>query len=297
MKNILFVCSGNTCRSPMAEGIFNKVAKEKGLPFFATSCGCATYGGDKASENSIKVCKETGVDLNAHISRGLTVGAVENAYRIYPLSDSHFRVLKQYFQWKNGIENSLDISDPYGEDEKIYENCRDEIKGKIDAIFEELLSEKSDGNSNENQVSFAGKNDIKSLVDLGKKYFSDFWDEDTLKNYCENPLLIFLKSYNKKGEISGYICGRYIFETAEIDRIVVDEKFRGKGVATSLMNEFENILKAKDIFEILLEVRASNIPAQKLYEKCGFEKISERKDYYQNPTEDAVIMKKIIDKR
>ncbi len=292
MKNILFVCSGNTCRSPMAEGIFNKVAKEKGLPFFATSCGCATYGGDKASVNSITVCKEVDVDLNTHISRGLRAESIENAYKIYPLADSHFHILKQYFKDKDGIENSLNISDPYGGDEEIYRNCRDEIKNKIDEIFDELLSE----NCEENFISFASKNDVKSLVDLGEKYFSDFWDEDTLENYCENPLSIFLKSYNKNGELLGYICGRYIFETAEIDRIVVDKKFRGKGIAKSLINEFENLAKAKGVFEILLEVRASNIPAISLYEKCGFEKISDRKDYYQNPTEDAVIMKKIIDK-
>ncbi len=290
MKNILFVCSGNTCRSPMAQGIFNKIAKEKGLPFFATSCGCATYGGDKASANSVKVCKEIEVDLNAHISRGLTVEAVENAYKIYPLSDSHFHVLKQYFKNKNGIENSLDIFDPFGGDEDVYKKCREEIEEKIDEIFNELLSE----NYDENFISFAGENDIKSLVNLGEKYFSDFWNDETLKNYCENSRLILLKSCDENGNVLGYICGRYIYETSEIDRVVVDEKYRGKGFAKSLINEFEKIAKSKNVFEILLEVRASNTPAQKLYEKCGFEKISERKDYYSNPTEDAIIMRKEI---
>ena len=290
MKNILFVCSGNTCRSPMAEGIFNKIAKEKGLPFFATSCGCATYGGDKASENSVKVCKEIGVDISAHFSKGLTAEAVENAYKIYPLADSHIRVLKQYFPKKNGIENSLGISDPFGGNEETYRNCREEICEKIEEIFEELLNEKCD----ENFVSFASENDVKNLVDLGEKYFHDFWDEETLKNYCENYHLILLKSFDEKNEITGYVCGRFIFETAEIDRVVVDEKYRGKGFAKSLINEFEKIAKSKGAFEILLEVRRSNIPAISLYEKCGFEKISERKDYYRNPTEDAIIMRKEI---
>jgi len=294
MKNILFVCSGNTCRSPMAQGIFNKIAKEKGLPFFATSCGCATYGGDKSSENSIKVCGDIGVDLNAHISRGLTALAVEEAYKIFPLADGHFSVLKQYFPNKNGIENSLNISDPYGGDEEIYKKCREEIYEKVCEIIEELLSENDDENEQDVIVSFAGINDVKNLVSLGEKYFHDYWDEETLKNYCENPLLIFLKSINKNGELSGYLCGRYIFETFEIDRVVVDEKFRGKGIAKSLIKEFEKIAKARCGFEILLEVRRSNIPAISLYEKCGFEKLSERKDYYQNPTEDAIIMKKEI---
>ncbi|MBR2151667.1 MAG: ribosomal protein S18-alanine N-acetyltransferase [Clostridia bacterium] len=290
MKNILFVCSGNTCRSPMAEGIFNKIAKEKGLPFFATSCGVATYGGDKASINSITVCKEIGVDLNAHISRGLTAETVENAYKIYPLAEGHFKVLKQYFPNKNGVEKSLNIFDPYGGDEETYKNCREEIEEKIDEIFTELLSEKCD----ENYISFAGKNDVKSLILFGEKYFHDFWDEDTLKNYCEKSRLIFLKSFDENCDLSGYICGRYIFETAEIDRVVVDEKYRGKGIAKNLINEFEKIVKSNMVFEILLEVRRSNIPAISLYEKCGFEKISERKDYYSNPTEDAIIMRKEI---
>ncbi|MBR4282924.1 MAG: ribosomal protein S18-alanine N-acetyltransferase [Clostridia bacterium] len=290
MKNILFVCSGNTCRSPMAEGIFNKIAKEKGLPFFATSCGVATYGGDKASPNSLKVCKDIGVDLNAHISRGLTISAVEEAYKIYPLADGHFSVLKQYFPNKKGIEKSLNISDPFGGDEETYKKCREEIEEKIDEIFEEILRE----NCDKNLVSFAGKNDVKTLTVLGEKYFHDFWDEETLKSYCENPLSIFLKSFDEKNELSGYICGRFICETAEIDRVVVDEKFRGKGFAKSLINEFEKIAKSKGVFEILLEVRRSNAPAISLYEKSGFVKISERKGYYSNPTEDAIIMRKEI---
>jgi protein-tyrosine phosphatase len=57
-RYIAFVCTGNTCRSPMAEGIFNKLAEEKGIDVTAESFGLSTITGAPVSENSVKVCAE-----------------------------------------------------------------------------------------------------------------------------------------------------------------------------------------------------------------------------------------------
>ena len=61
---IAFVCTGNTCRSPMAEAIFNKIAEEKDLPVRAVSFGLAAVKGMPASKQSVAVCQEIGIDLS-----------------------------------------------------------------------------------------------------------------------------------------------------------------------------------------------------------------------------------------
>ncbi|MBQ3988374.1 MAG: hypothetical protein II629_06395, partial [Ruminococcus sp.] len=65
-RYIAFVCTGNTCRSPMAEGIFNKRAEEKGLNVRAVSFGMAAVPGIPASSKAIEVCREIGVDISGH---------------------------------------------------------------------------------------------------------------------------------------------------------------------------------------------------------------------------------------
>ncbi len=87
------------------------------------------------------------------------------------------------------------------------------------------------------------------------------------------------------GLVSGYFAG----DEADITSVAVDENYRRHGIALRLMQEFEKNLP-EYIREIFLEVRESNIPAISLYQKCGFEKLSVRKNFYSNPPENAVVM-------
>lgn len=89
------------------------------------------------------------------------------------------------------------------------------------------------------------------------------------------------------GLISGYFAG----DEADITSVAVDDDYRRQGIALRLMQEFEKSLPDY-ISEIFLEVRETNTPAISLYEKCGFEKLSVRKNFYDNPPENAVVMVK-----
>lgn len=91
------------------------------------------------------------------------------------------------------------------------------------------------------------------------------------------------------GLISGYFAG----DEADITSIAVDEDYRRNGIALRLMQEFEKNLP-EYISEIFLEVRESNFPAISLYQKCGFEKLSVRKNFYESPPENAVVMVKKV---
>ena len=132
---IAFVCTGNTCRSPMAEGIFNRLAEEKGIEVRAESFGVATISGLPVSENSVKACAEIGIDLSQLKSTAIQDAPVEKYEKFYCMSKSHAEILSEYyFVTREDIE-VLDICDPYGGNEYVYRKCRDEIYNSVKEII------------------------------------------------------------------------------------------------------------------------------------------------------------------
>ena len=99
-KLVVFVCTANVCRSPMAEKLFvdalEKTKSKKNIKVF--SAGISAMDGDQASENSISVCKEIGLDLEDHRSAALTRPTAENASVIFCMTESHRALLQMYFE-------------------------------------------------------------------------------------------------------------------------------------------------------------------------------------------------------
>lgn len=140
MKKILFVCTGNTCRSPMAEGIFNQAVKENNLDYIAESAGIVTRTGLDYSENSVKACKEIGVNIeNGH---SVFIKDVDlNEYDLFvPMSVNHAQTLAALGVPKEKIclLKSSGISDPYGGDLDVYRKCCLEIKDSVMNLIEKL---------------------------------------------------------------------------------------------------------------------------------------------------------------
>lgn len=145
-KYIAFVCSGNTCRSPMAEGIFNKLAEEKQLEIVAESFGTHTLSGMSVSENSVKVCAEIGVDLSKKLSVSVNDVQLDRYERFYCMSHSHSIVLSEYCNVAVDKITVLNVADPYGGDENIYRECREQIYNTVKEITDEYENRKDDGN-------------------------------------------------------------------------------------------------------------------------------------------------------
>ena len=115
--------------------------------------------------------------------------------------------------------------------------------------------------------------------------------KNILKEDIKNKNYNYLVAKNNDGKIIGYIGISYVLDSADIISIVVHKDYTQKGIATLLLQEIFAFAKENNIHKIMLEVRRSNLPAQKLYEKHGFKQITIRKNYYDN-SEDALIYEK-----
>lgn len=153
---IVFVCTGNTCRSPMAEAFLKDILVKKGeniKDYYITSAGISTMDGLDASTNSILALKEHYIDITNHKSKRLTFELIEDADLILTMGVGHKEAIlsrlpklnDRVFTLKEFLnEKDLDILDPYGGNLGIYRNTANEIKCFIEKVFEKI-SEKKEG--------------------------------------------------------------------------------------------------------------------------------------------------------
>lgn len=130
---------------------------------------------------------------------------------------------------------------------------------------------------------------IKALSDIEKECFSIPWSEEALKVELDNKFARFFVA-ECDGAISGYIGAHNILGEVYIDNIAVAKTFRRNGVAEKLLRYLIDFCEKEGMEFVTLEVRRSNEPAKKLYSKMGFKEVGERKGFYENPREDAILM-------
>lgn len=132
---------------------------------------------------------------------------------------------------------------------------------------------------------------VAQIAELEKICFSDPWSQRSIASELENPLSLWLTAM--EGEwVAGYIGSQTVMGETDMMNVAVHPDFRRQGIAERLVEALVDELKKKDSHCLTLEVRASNEPAQRLYEKLGFVQIGRRPRYYQNPREDAYILRK-----
>ena len=132
---------------------------------------------------------------------------------------------------------------------------------------------------------------VAQVAELETLCFSDPWSKNSVASELSNKLSYWLVAL--EGErVAGYVGSQTVMGETDMMNIAVHPDFRRRGIAEELVNALVDGLKTMDSHCLTLEVRASNAPAIALYEKLGFQQIGLRKNYYRNPREDALILRK-----
>lgn len=132
---------------------------------------------------------------------------------------------------------------------------------------------------------------VEAVYIIETECFSRPWSKQSLLSEISNDTSLFFVA-TENDEVIGYIGMSIVIDEGYIFNVAVKGTHRQKGVASALINEFMTFGKKNNFSFITLEVRESNIPAISLYTKFGFIKVGERKNYYSDPKENAILMTK-----
>lgn len=150
IKNILFVCTGNTCRSPMAEVLMRKMAEDRGKDLRILSAGLGAMEGLTASAHAVAAMETRGINLKKHLSRPVDDILLAEADMIFTMT----RQQKEYLLYSRpDLEAKVialaeycgqDIDDPFGSDFESYESCAKQLEKCLDFIWQRIDSYTAD---------------------------------------------------------------------------------------------------------------------------------------------------------
>ncbi len=132
---------------------------------------------------------------------------------------------------------------------------------------------------------------VPQVADLENLCFSDPWDEASVASELTNELSYWLVAVDG-GQVVGYVGSQTVLGETDMMNIAVHPDHRRQGVAETLVDALVAGLRQRGSHCLTLEVRESNLAAQRLYEKLGFQQVGLRKNYYRNPKENALILRK-----
>ena len=132
---------------------------------------------------------------------------------------------------------------------------------------------------------------VPQIALLERECFADPWSQQSIALELHNPLSLWLVA--QQGQtLLGYVGSQTCLDETDMMNIAVSPAFRRQGVARALIEALVSALRQRGSRQLTLEVRASNGPARQLYESLGFLQVGLRKNYYRNPKEDALILRK-----
>lgn len=306
IRKIVFVCTGNICRSPMALGFARREAAERRLSVELASAGTCALDRSPASRNAVEACAERDIDISAH-----------EAAQVDPARDADDTVYvcmtPQHIQWLRRVAGidperlellGSGVPDPYGGDINVYRRTRDILEMEVRDLFDRLApqmrrkaqySEKKELDPELIPVVIGMReSDLPDVAELERRCFNDPWTESALTDSLNDPcarMMVALYS----GAVCGYICLMLTDDNGYIPRVCVRPAYRRRGVATALMNAAEAASRDFGCTSITLEVRESNTAAAALYDSLGYESVGKRPGFYSDPIEAAIVMSKPLD--
>ena len=132
---------------------------------------------------------------------------------------------------------------------------------------------------------------VPQIALLERECFADPWSQQSIASELHNPLSLWLVA--QEGQtLLGYVGSQTCLDETDMMNIAVSPASRRQGIARALIEALVSALRERGSKQLTLEVRASNDPARQLYESLGFLQVGLRKNYYRNPKEDALILRK-----
>ncbi len=137
----------------------------------------------------------------------------------------------------------------------------------------------------ENVHSYLG-----SIQEIERASFISPWSAEAFIQEARNPVSNIWLAMDEQGEAEGYICFWVFDHKIQLINIAVRPEKRGRGIGEHLLREMIRVGISREVQEIWLEVRTSNLTAQRLYERLGFAAVGRRPLYYRDTNEDAILM-------
>ena len=131
---------------------------------------------------------------------------------------------------------------------------------------------------------------IPQVAAIERQCFPDPWSERMLREHLDNQCAAALVALGEDGTILGYAGLLVVLDEGYITNVATRPEYRRQGIASDLLGVFRNFAEGNHLAFLTLEVRASNTAARALYEKEGYAQVGCRKNYYDHPKEDAIIM-------
>ena len=132
---------------------------------------------------------------------------------------------------------------------------------------------------------------VAQIAELEKRCFNDPWSETSIASELNNRLSSWLVALD--GDVVvGYVGSQTVLGETDMMNVAVHPDYRKQGIATELIQTLIDTLSKQGSHSLMLEVRQTNEPAKNLYKALGFETVGIRKNYYRNPREDALILRK-----
>lgn len=284
MRRIVFVCTGNTCRSPLAEGLFRQYLSEHGISGVEVlSAGLNVLEGEPASRNAVKVCAEHGADIVSHRSRLLAPSDFGPGAFFVGMTRAHAQALQRLVpEYKI---YALEISDPFMGNIEVYRRCAEQLMSSFDALVRHFCLNLA--------VRPMRGEDAAVAAGLEMECFSEFWSEASMREELSDKKSRFFAA-ETEGKTVGYIGAKNILDEVYMSSIAVREAFRQKGIGGELLSALIERSREEGASLVTLEVRKTNESAIALYRRFGFKQVGERKGFYTNPDEDALIMTKYL---
>jgi [ribosomal protein S18]-alanine N-acetyltransferase len=129
-------------------------------------------------------------------------------------------------------------------------------------------------------------NDLPSILEIEQQSpLAAHWTAEQYKTVLNSVILVA----EQAGKLCGFLCATAIADDCEIENMAVAPDFQGRGIADELLRALVQRVESIPASAILLEVRESNQPARRLYEKHGFREEGRRRSYYSHPLDDAIL--------